>query len=424
MKNTILAITTLTGSLIYIGSAVGQERAPTLESIGPAGYQYCVANATNNNQSAVGICSAEKGNSLQVAWLRHKTGEIFVLPPLASNKSCRALRISEQGKIYGLCLDASEVNINVVWDGSRPSSAPIALKPAGQDKSVAVTTMGSSSLVGQSFTEANQKGQSMPVVWRFDSGVAEPVTGSRDSCVPTSMMESTTGYTWISLNCPGSPNNSTAKVATKKPNSPTYVVTALQLPDKSTQCTLGNTNDPGQTIAVCHFPNGVLRTTYWQTIDSPPTSLDKPPYPQNAPTKLNSSGNALIVYTDTRVYFDALWNIYQNKVSTITPLPKTDTLSTIGPANNNIVLLNTRDAQNVDQGAFLSRSLETVGIGFFKGGKASYVKEINQDGNYAVGSATGADGKEYAIGFALSDSALKPPILESGAVVIPPAVAP
>ncbi|MFL1527693.1 hypothetical protein [Pseudomonas sp. O230] len=402
MKNIARTITTLVFSISFINSAVSLEQTPTLESIGPQDYEYCAANATNNSQAAVGMCTAEEGNAVQVAWIRFRNNtKIATLPPLLPNKSCTALRISERNEIYGTCISSTGQQTPVVWDGREPSLAPIALKPAGQDKSVTVTAVGATSLVGRSFTELEQKGTSRVVVWRFGSDVAEPVSSSPDNCVPTSMMEARTGYNWITLNCPVSTGNSIAKVATKAPNNLTYVITALQTPDNSSHCTLNNTNESGRTLGTCHYPNKALRTAYWQTLSSAPTTLNT--VPQNASTILNDSGTALIIYQDAQDFYDGLWNIHQNKVTTIASLPKTAIFNTAGLADNGIVLLNTRTPQNENQGAYWSTSKETVGIGFFKGGKTSYLLGINHDGNYAVGSARGSDGKQYAIGFSLPE---------------------
>lgn len=422
MKNTDRAIFAVIFSFFYMSFAVGEESAQVLESIGPATYGDCVAMATNNDHNAVGRCAGDKSNTV-VAWFRVKsTREVFILPPLASGKSCEALRMTERNKIYGKCITSSDVETAVVWDGLKPSEPPMALEPVSKDKSVIVTSVGQDFLVGQSFRKLAQKGQSTSVIWRFDSKTPTSISGTRDSCAPTSIKEARTGYSYITLICP---EPITAKVAVKSPNTLKYVIKALTVPKGASQCTLGNTNESGQTLGTCHYLDGMLRTTYWSTIDGEPHVLKKDPDEKSVSVQLSNSGNALFIYQDSaRHQHNALWNVQQDKVITISPLLQTSIVGTAGLANNNIVILNTRNASNVDQGAYLSPSLNTVGIGFYGGGKASYLEWINSIGTYAVGSAKGADGKRYAIGFSLAESDQPLPVLESGRVLIPPAVAP
>lgn len=421
MKNMAAVISTLTCSFLYMNNAYSLEPVPTLKDIGPPNLENCVAYAVNDVMSVVGECNGGSGSIVKSAWINYKPGKISILPSLVPGSSCTALRVNERNEVYGKCTGSNGQEQHVVWNGVANNAPPVALKPLGQDQSMIVTAVGDDFLVGQSFTGLNQQGQSTVTLWSFSTGGAQPMTGIRDNCVATSMKESLTDYNWISLNCPSPMGNTDVKVATKVAGSSTYVVTDLQIPANSLYCRLGNTAERSQTFGSCRYPDGNPRAVHWPSINSTPVVLMSNAH-KSAAARANDGGNGLIIFHDVNNNrSDALWNFSQNQVVNIVLPPQSKIDSTAGLANNNIVLLNTRDGQNREQGAFVSESLKTISIGFLKGGRASRLEGINPKGTYAVGSATGADGKQYAIGFSTSEADLT---TTSGQVWVPPAVAP
>lgn len=395
-------------SIFFIPFAISQENPPILVDIGLHNFGNCVAIAANDRHNAVGQCTDEKDSTKKVAWFRYKSGNTtYTLLPMVPGMPCEALRITERNQVYGTCSSTDGTKVPVAWDGDQPSIPPIVLKPAmvgtSPDKSATIKSVGQTVTVGQSFKEPNLKGESMAVYWRVNSDVAVPITGSWDGCVPTSIMESPTNYNWITLNCPDTTGNLKAKIATKKPGNSTYVITALKMPENSTRCTLGNASEYGRVLGTCNFSGGISRATYWPTPDGEPSVMKKEPDDKSVSAYINAEGIKLIVYIDNAGHeHDALWDIHQGKVIEIEPLPSTSIVSTAGIADKNTtILINTRSAEKVNQGAYLSDSLKTVGIGFYKGGNASHLQGINPEGTFGVGSAIGADGKRYAIGFSI-----------------------
>lgn len=420
MKNMAAVISTLTCSFLYMNNAYSLEPVPTLKDIGPPNLENCVAYAVNDVMSAVGECNGGSGSTVKSAWINYKPRKISILPPLVPGSSCTALRVNEKNEVYGKCAGSNGQEQYVIWNGVTNNAPPVALKPMGQDQSMIITAVGDDFLVGQSFTGPNQQGQSMVTLWSFSSGGAQPMTGVRDNCVATSMKESLTDYNWISLNCPSPTGNTDVKVATKVAGSSTYAVTPLQIPAKSSYCQLGNTTERGQTLGTCGYPDGIPRAAYWPSLTATPTTPNNITG-QSVAARMND-GSGLIVFQDSNNNRkDALWIFSQNQVVTIAPPPQATIVSTVALAENGVVLLDILDAQNRAQGAFLSQSFKTIGIGFLKGGRASRLEGINPKGTYAVGSATGADGKQYAIGFSTSEADLT---TTSGQVWVPPAVAP